>query len=479
MKVFATEVKRVIDSLPIGLYANFRIPLDMDEKEECSFYNPREKCIVISYPQIAAGLEPVEDESYVETAIRSMVYHEVSHALLTPITMKITNIINVFEDERIETLMAGYYHNVDFKKNVRLINNWDGVSEPTNDFEKFYHTVRFRDGDPKHLKLVNDLIEEWAYLRANSDDWDIKTYIQDIKNLYTIITGNKPLESEENKSGKGNGQNNKEKKAGKVSKTDEDKKMRGICSDSEISADLKRIGRDFMEKSLDYFLKQRMARAELDSSILNSVSILFENFKKRTGGGAAMQSYSGIINPRNIARDDYRYFDRMAQNVGTNKFGSLHLNLFLDVSGSYRPNEEITNKIIVALEEIEKKNKFFSFDVVACGVSERKLSRKNRYIHPDGGNDLDEKIYQIFKDCQLPNTYNYNIVLFDGDAFSDSPEPLKTFSAFNVANCTIISDSSNHPYISENVSAARIIYTSDYASELLKNILSALQLALH
>lgn len=475
MKVFATEVKRVIDSLPIGLYANFRIPLDMDEKEECSFYNPREKCIVISYPQIATGLESVEDESHVETAIRSMVYHEVSHALLTPVILEITDIVNVFEDERIETLMAGYYHNVDFKKNVRLINNWDGISEPTNDFEKFYHTVRFRDGESAHLKMVDDLIEKWEWLRAGSNGYYNISYIEDIEKLYTAITGNKPPE---NQNEKGNGQS-KVSKSSETNGMEKDKKPRGMCSDSEVKDDFKKIGKDFMEKSLDRFLESGMAKAELDNSILNSVGILFENFKKRTGGGSAMQSYSGIINPRNIARDDYRYFDRMAQNVGTNKFGSLHLNLFLDVSGSYRPNEAITNKIIVALEEIEKKNKFFSFDVVACGVSERKLSRKNRYIHPDGGNDLDEKIYQIFKDCQLPNTYNYNIVLFDGGAFSDSPKPRETFSAFNVANCTIISDIDNRPYISGKVSAARVIYTRNYADELLKNILSALQLALH
>lgn len=477
MKIYPTEVKRVIDSLPIGLYAKFRIPLDMDEKEECSFYNPREKCIVISYPQIAVGLESVEDESYIETAIRTMVYHEVSHALLTPAALEMTDIVNVFEDERIENLLAGYYHNVDFKKNIRLINNWDGICEPTNDFEKFYHTVRFRDGEPAHLKMVDDLIEKFAFMRGNEDPSYIKYYTEEIERLYIAITGKTPPEDGGRENGKGNGE---EKKDGKPisDKTNKDKKPRGVCSDSEINPDFKKFGKDFMDNFLEDFLNYRMAKAEFDSSIMNSINILFENFKKRTGGGAAIQSYSGIINPRNIVRDDYKYFDRMAQNVGTNKFGSLHLNLFLDVSGSYQPNEAITNKIIIALEELEKKNKFFSFDVIACGVSEKKLSRKNRYIHPVGGNDLDEKIYQIFKDSQFPNTYNYNIVLFDGDAFSDAPKPRNTFSAFNVANCTIISDFDNRPFISGNVSAARVIYTRDYANELLKNILSALQLAL-
>ena len=168
MKIYPSEVKRVVDSLPIGFYANFRIPMTVSETEECSYYRPKEKDITISFKQIAMGLETVTDESYMETAIRTMVYHEVSHAILTPRDLKMNDVLNIFEDERIETMLAGYYHDVDFKKNVRLVNQWDG-SAPRNDIEKFYHVVRFRSGTTKQIQDVEDVINRLRWCSAARD----------------------------------------------------------------------------------------------------------------------------------------------------------------------------------------------------------------------------------------------------------------------------------------------------------------------
>ena len=209
--------------------------------------------------------------------------------------------------------------------------------------------------------------------------------------------------------------------------------------------------------------------------------MLFDNFRRKTGGGVAIQGYSGVLNPRNIAREDYKYFDRFAKKTGTNKFGTIHLNLFLDTSGSFSSHEPKANSIVAALEEMEKRNPFFTFDVISCGHGENILRKDSRFIRCSGGNLLDEKIYEIFRLLQKPNTYNYNIVLFDGDAYSDASnsEPRDTFRAFNVTNCTIISEDSNRKYIQPYVNRAKVIFTKDYEVYLLENVLNTLSLALH
>ena len=94
------RIRQIAEQLPIGLYAKRRIETDLSEGETGSYYAPMEDKIVISFPQIAQGLTKIdENDPYMETAIRSMVYHEVSHALLTPKDLQPTDIINIFEDE--------------------------------------------------------------------------------------------------------------------------------------------------------------------------------------------------------------------------------------------------------------------------------------------------------------------------------------------------------------------------------------------
>jgi hypothetical protein len=88
---------------------------------------------------------------------------------------------------------------------------------------------------------------------------------------------------------------------------------------------------------------------------------------------------------------------------------------------------------------------------------------------------------------QLPQTYNYNIVLFDGDAYSNDvyKENIKKwlpngkgFQAFNNTNCMIISDPENKQYITKYAPTVRVIYTRDYVDELTNNVMKALQSAL-
>ena len=180
MDINFAETKAIADTLPIGLYAKRRIPVSMSDKESTSYYNPISDEIVISYPIIKQGLEKaVEDTSFKETAVRSMEYHEVSHAILTPNNLPMPDHINVFEDERIETILGDYYMDVDFKKQVLLVNGYTSKSEikaPSSPFEYFYQIVRFGIGDKALVDEATRIIKKYSHITRNNNSyvWDYK-----------------------------------------------------------------------------------------------------------------------------------------------------------------------------------------------------------------------------------------------------------------------------------------------------------------
>lgn len=181
-----------------------------------------------------------------------------------------------------------------------------------------------------------------------------------------------------------------------------------------------------------------------------------------------------------IKSEDYRYFDRLAKQTGNNKFGSLHLNLFLDVSGSFYYNQKYTNQILKALCEMEDRYSYFTFDVIACGVGQQLLPRHDRAIQCEGGTYLTRDIEQLFHKMQKPQTMNYNIMLYDGDCEPDQNVAGKAnaFGVLDKPNCFIISDPENEIYIKRAVHSAKTIISTNYKKELKDNILKALQLAL-
>lgn len=435
-------IEKMVKTLPIGYYARRKIFVKCDKEVECSFYDPLRDSITISYQQIEKGLKNTKQAT--ESSIRAMVYHEVSHAITTPRELEMNNIINVYEDERIETLFAGYYMDVDFKQNVREINNWDGIShaDPNDPWSVFYHAIRFRDTSPEINALIDGCINEYnsgfSYKIKNSAFY-----------LWERITGT-PYEPKKYSSPTLN----------EIS-GEEGEEVRGIQNDKPAGK----------KKNLFDFERNQIER---DDSFTQSVEVLFENFNKKCVGGTAIQTYSGVLNPRNVARNDCRYFDRIARNVGNNKFGAIHLNLFLDCSGSFENNQYATNQVLKALTEMENRYKFFDFTVIACAAGQKILNDNSRAINCGGGTCLTQEIFTQFKQVQKQNAMNYNIVMYDGDA---DPEG-DAFTAFSKPNCFIISEKENKKYIDRDVKGARVVYSEDYLKELKGNVLKALQLAL-
>ena len=103
MELSYAKCETILNTLPIGFYTGRRIDTTLDAKVETSFYSPAEDKIVISYPIIAQRCKQISEDVDEEGAVRGMLYHEVSHAILTPATLQASIPVNIFEDERIES----------------------------------------------------------------------------------------------------------------------------------------------------------------------------------------------------------------------------------------------------------------------------------------------------------------------------------------------------------------------------------------
>lgn len=473
MELTFNEVKAITDTLPVGLYANRRISIELGH-DETSWYDPQSDTILIAYEQVTQGLKNYNGNP--ATLIRSNHYHEVGHAILTPKYMNTDDIYNIFEDERLETLLNKYFYNINFKDSVYAINGYTKGKLPPilNVDQAFYYLVRFRVCYWKDLlEQVSHLILKYKNLTRLSDRYSTYDYERDIERLYDQLCNRFQTMSQKQK-GQANGQG-QDQMPFSIDIKDCAKDKQDIKIDLPNSE-------TFVEKILDKGLN-----AEFDNEIFNALSILFEQYRKKNSKGSAINGYSGILNPRAVQRTDYKYFERPSSIRGGNQFGTFHLNLFVDTSGSYKDNETKTNQLIKALCLIETKNPNFSFDVVTTDTTTTLLPKDKRFIKCDGGTYLGKNIEPIFRKLQLPNTYNYNIVLFDGDAYYSSPKKSNErygtdgqgFSVFTPNNTTIISDKENKSYIKKYAPTTKTIYTKEYAEELFNNVITVIAKALN
>ena len=469
MDITKAELQSVLRTLPIGLYIRRGVAVTVGD-EETSFYSPHTDAIEVSYPQIQLALSKVADNSpHKEQIIRSILYHETSHAFITPksLTDHWNNVINVFEDERMETLLASYYHDVDFKSNVYRFNGLEVGEVPpaTDKFGEFYNLVRFRSGSPEMLARVAEIIKRYNWLTRNTEWFGCRgcySYYKAVMELYDDCQEPESPEPQFD---------------GDVQQSADSEPCEGE-SNGDMTAPM--VGNGEPDEGLTPEEIKELIGSVANDKQTNELTAVFQaildGFSKKNKGGSAIGGYSGVLNPRNANREDYKIFDRPFTQRSNNQFGTCHLNLFIDESGSFWGSQDLVNKLLVALSAVEKRNPNFTLDVVFCGMGQRVAKTpKDRVLDCGGGNNLTPDIVETYRKLQKPNTYNYNIVLFDGDAYSDSCSRVRdSFRAFDFNNCTIISDRENERYISPHVSRAKVIYTKKYTDELLTNIKNTL-----
>ena len=496
------RIEQLVNTLPIGLYCGRRVPCQLDYRHDASGYSPEQDAILISAKQIQKGLSTVKAEDF-EKMVRTNFYHEISHAILTPTDMSPHDIYNIFEDERIETLLKDYYYGVDFEGMKKHLTGYKDDYPITDSLSAFFALVRFRKGKKELVDEVDRIIKRFSKL---SRDGCSSAYREEIENLYRKVARmtdsekdiekylddlKKQEEKEKAKKGKGkaDGKPKGESEKGKpIGKTDGEESADGEIEETDSESDATKKGETILTREQIKEIMESITHNELDDKFFTTLSMLFENFNKKNSKGGALQGYSGVLNPRLADRKDYRIFERSASIRGNNQYGTFHLNVFIDTSGSFYRNDETVNSMIRALEKIEKKNRTFTFDIITMGEpsNEKVLPKDKRQIRSGGGNHLSRQIFDIFRRQQLPMTYNYNIILFDGDAYSNDaymPRDIKLpngegFKAFAHNNCTIISDDSNQEYIDKYCPTTKTIYTHRYCEELYNNIIKVMQKAL-
>lgn len=497
MKVTFAQVETIMKTLPIGYYAVKRVPARLEQNTEAgtSYFSFTDNSIVIEYNLIAERLEKYPEDADIEEAVRSMLYHEVSHAILTPhdeadrrmYNETTARVFNIFEDERIETLLRDYYMNVDFKKQIQQIAK--PHQDDSNPMSVFFDLVRFGIGSKKYLDEVQRIIYKYKKITCQTRGYVVYEYIDEIMNLYREIESDmRTPDSDMSGDGDGDSSASSEDETNGEGMEKTDKKT-VIMSNSELrdmighAMDNTEIvmEKDNAEKLEAGMTEQEKHYTEELTHFEKSITRIIDNFHRKNNGGNGINAYSGVFNPRALLREDYRYFERSFSTHSNNKFGTCHLNCFIDCSGSFYYDTPIVNKIIGILTDIEKHHPNFSISVIHINTNWHEAQNTlDRQFKAGGGNDIPEDIKERFNKLQKRNTYVHNLVLFDGDAMSDCyasrSEKIRRFSAFDTTTTTLITDEENERYCAD-FHNARVTVTKKYVDELIKAILLSLEKA--
>ena len=526
-----TEIKKVLDMLPISYYLKRGdVTVELDEKITESNYNPNELKITISYKQLVAALElNKNNETDIEDSIRCVLYHELSHAILTPKQLnryQLEDKVLIFEDERIESLLRTYFMRVDFRAFVKKVQNYPIFSIDTAEtpLDAFFCIVRFREGPQEFLDRVHKLILKYSSYKPRSISTKLykgkerpleditRDYIKEINKLYEDIRKWFYSQHEEDSEDGGNEEQNDSNNTETTDQTQPEPQQitykepvdNDLHIDFSKSFNASRVSdltnNDLEEANIaeDIISDFSDSKADGKSSLADSLLVLIENYKKTNmRNGSAIASHHGRINKRAVHRaqvnHDYKYWVIRNREGNVSAFTKLHLNLFVDVSGSMEKNEKKVNELLLSLAKIEKIVPTFSFDLISMSEGQWIENKSKRYIeigkrHPKG-NFLDETIFETFQQVQMPNANNFNIVLFDGDYVaspftkreheSKSNQELsrKNIAAFDNARTTIISNSKNEPYLKRYINEKYII-TDKYAETLHDEVLKTLEIML-
>lgn len=498
MHITFNEIQNIFKTLPIGYYLKRNIKHVLDNSA-ASYFDPMNDEIHVGYETIAKSLESLPNDTNAEESVRACLYHEVSHAILTPKALYPTRQINIFEDERIESILKTYYANVDFKDFCFRFNNFHGQA-PTSADDLFYQIVRFRKGPQEFVDRVHDIILQNRTLNFNSTSTYVYTTM--INTLYEDVekywndqqqnSSNNEQKSEQSNDADTNDSNDS-KNSDEFTKPDtqndidtnnanentSDNSENGSIETYELN-DKANDQLNIEEQDVDKIIDSAMKTLR-NSKMINDINQILAKINASTKrNGSAINAYSGRFDIRSVTRNDYKYFVQQNRLGNVKQFSVLHLNLFIDTSGSFWESENTVNELIYALTKFEQSNSNFEFDVITCGRGQTILDKSNRTIHCSGSNRLDENIFDQFKSLQKANRQNVNLVLFDGDAFSgyhgyEKRMSYKNFAAFNTTNTTIISDPDNEYTIRIHAASANAIITHDYTNELYKHVMNALE----
>ena len=202
IEILSQESEKILKTLPVAHYLKVdTIPVIFDNYSQTSYFNPNGFEIHIALVNIAeaivgSGKEELTNAD-LEKHIRCFLYHEISHAILTPrrlmqraqsgFTLLNPNFANILEDERIETILKNYYHGVDFKQNLH-----NAIPlQHAKTFENFvFNAVRFRYA-PIMKKEINQKVNQFIQItsKINSTTSEETSLCRAMENLLKYLKG--------------------------------------------------------------------------------------------------------------------------------------------------------------------------------------------------------------------------------------------------------------------------------------------------
>ena len=550
MQLTKELLQHYINKVPIGYYVGRNVDVTIGDKDD-TYFDLVKGSIVISYPTIKDNARLIKTDADAEKSVRHLIFHELSHALLTPRILHIDMVLNVFEDERIESILKNYYLDTDFKAFVKKLNGFKN-QPPENEWDAWYQLVRYRRGPVYFLSRVHEIIDDYTHLDIAVSRIDteirssIRNYEAEVNRLYEEFVKwynqTNPSDLKIDKSlkdlmqnGEGDGQsddkNNQQAQVGtglsnannnqsdnnnkddlekalqklleslKDSKKDlpmevpkVDDKANKFADVSSIEAidvnegdydDLYTIIDDSNDKAGGLWHRpgkdDDKAKQKADKAVFDMIDSLISLLKTtRKNNGSSIAAYSGVINPRNVIRDDYKYFMQQNRKGHASVYSKMHLNMFIDCSASFKDNDEKVNTLLWALTKFERAVPDFSYDLISCGVGQKLRPKYNRTQSSYDGTVLTDDIFDMFKKQQFTNAVNMNIVLYDGKVnhlhkYKTTGKCIESnWEAFNDVNTVIIVDDSNEDAVNKFCPLAHKIISKDYVEELYKNTYSAL-----
>ena len=549
MQLTKELLQHYINKVPIGYYVGRNVDVSIGDKDD-TYFDLVKGTIVISYPTIKDNARLIRTDADAEKSVRHLIFHELSHALPTPRILHIDMVLNVFEDERIESILKNYYLDTDFKAFVEKLNGFKN-QPPENEWDAWYQLVRYRRGPVYFLSRVHEIIDDYTHLDIAVSRIDteirssIRNYESEVNHLYEEFVKwynqTNPSDLKIDKSlkdlmqnGEGDGQsddkNNQQTQVGtglsnadnnqsddnkdglekalqkllkslKDNKKDllmevpkVDDKANKFANVSSIEAidvnegdydDLYTIIDDSNDKAGGIWHRpgkdDDKAKQKADKAVFDMIDSLISLLKTtRKNNGSSIAAYSGVINPRNVIRDDYKYFMQQNRKGHASVYSKMHLNMFIDCSASFKDNDEKVNTLLWALTKFERAVPDFSYDLISCGVGQKLRPKYNRTQSSYDGTVLTDDIFDMFKKQQFTNAVNMNIVLYDGKVnhlhkYKTTGKCIESnWEAFNNVNTVIIVDDSNEEEVNKFCSLAHKIISKDYVEELYKNTYAAL-----
>jgi len=528
MNITKERAQSILRTLPIGYYLKRNIDVELSETASTSYIDLENERITIAMNNFYKAHKSAVSDEQLEETVRAILYHELSHALLTPKCLDVTDIMNIFEDERIETLLKNFYINVDFKQNIGKFVNVDTLNDMVPR-ELFFKIVRFRKGPQHFVDRVSYLIKRYMHINAETTEvsdycWeinnfylDVKRYSEQLKHEYeSQLKNNKDeakdemqveaqveetqTESDENE--ESNEDKAEAKDEAQVEKTqtesdendnesnedkteDEESAIIETNSEGATETDESELSEEELDKLTNELiskLNKRMDNSETNQYIKELTPIIKQARTQQSNTASAINAYSGVFNPRSVVNNDYKYFVQKNRAGHLKQFSKIRLNLYIDRSGSFRNSQDTVNAFLNALARLEKEITDFEFNLVTIGSGEIVHDKNDRQIKCYGGNALTTEIFKIVKRLTCTDCTLYNIVLFDGDAFShDVPYSIRikssrsNFKVFNSPNTYIISDLSNSWVINQYAPLAKTTFTRNYAKDFKQRILNILQ----